>query len=316
MLTRLLPVLRVVMIVWVVITVVFVTLRLTPGDPAELLLGPTAGRQDNAERLAQIRAEYGLDKPIPTQYAIFLGDVLSGDLGRSNRSERPVIDMIAGAAPVTIWLILLSVGTATPAAIWLGMVAAERRGSRVDRGVRAAATLAMAIPSFWLGLVLLNGFASGLTWLPSRGYVPFLESPAGFALHMALPVVTLAVFLVGMLTRFVYTETADTLQRDYITVARAMGLGRRTILFRFAAKNSLTPLIIVLGVEIGTLIGGAVIIEEVFGLPGLGRLLLSGVGQRDYPVVQGTVLVITLAVIFINLGAEWLYRAISPQARA
>lgn len=310
------PVLRVVMIVWVVITVVFVTLRLTPGDPAELLLGPTAGRQDNAARLAEIRAEYGLDRPIPVQYAIFMGDVATGDLGRSNRSERPVIEMIGTAAPVTVWLILLSVATAVPVAVWAGMVAAERRGTAVDRTVRGLATLAMAVPSFWLGLLLLNGFASGLGWFPSRGFVPLTENPLAFAHHMALPVLTLAVFLVGMLTRFVYTETADTLQRDYITVARAMGLSRRTVLFRFAAKTSLTPLIIVLGVEIGTLIGGAVIIEEVFGLPGLGRLLLSGVGARDYPVVQGTVLVITLAVIFINLGAEWLYRRISPQARA
>jgi len=312
---RLLPALRVIAIIWVVVTVVFITLRLTPGDPAELLLGPTAGRQDVQERLAEIRAEYGLDQPIPVQYGIFLGDVLTGDLGESNRSRRPVISMIATAAPVTAWLILFSVATAVPIAIVLGTVAAARRGGATDRSVRTIATLAMAIPSFWLGLLFLQWFASGLGWFPSRGYEPLLSDPAGFFFHMALPVITLAVFLVGTLTRFVYTETADTLQRDYITVSRAMGIPARSLLFRFAAKNSLTPLIIVVGVETGTLIGGAVIVEEVFGLPGLGRLLLSGVLARDYPVVQGTILVITVAVIFINIGAEMLYRAITPQAR-
>ncbi|WP_127144520.1 ABC transporter permease [Pelagibacterium montanilacus] len=314
--TRLLPALRILAIIWVVITVVFVTLRLTPGDPAELLLGPTAGRQDVQERLADIRAQYGLDQPIPVQYAIFVGNVLQGDLGESNRSARPVISMIAAAAPVTIWLIVLSVGTAIPISIFLGMIAAARRGRTLDRGIRSLATLCMAVPSFWLGLLFLQWFASGLGWFPSRGYVAPLTDPGGFMMHMALPVITLAIFLVGTLTRFVYTETADTLQRDYITVSRAMGLASRTILFRFAAKNSLTPLIIVVGVEIGTLIGGAVIVEEVFGLPGLGRLLLGAVMSRDYPVVQGTILVITVAVILINIAAEMLYRYITPQARS
>ena len=314
--TKLHGAVRVLLILWVVVTVVFVTLRLTPGDPAELLLGPTAGRQDNAERLAEIRAAYGLDKPIAVQYGIFLGNVLTGDLGVSNRSQRPVIEMITTAAPVTIWLILLSVAVAVPMSILLGTLAAERRGTPRDVAIRTAATLFMAIPSFWLGLLLLKWFASGLRWFPSRGYEsPLVDFPA-FAAHMTLPVLTLAVFLVGSFTRFVYTETADTLQRDYITVGRAMGLSRWALLFRFSAKNSLTPLIIVVGVEIGTLIGGAVIVEEVFGLPGLGRLLLSAVMARDYPVVQGTVLVITLAVILINLMSEWLYRLITPQARA
>ncbi len=314
--SRLYGIIRILLILWVVVTVVFITLRLTPGDPAELLLGPTAGRQDTAARLAEIRAAYGLDKPIPVQYAIFLGDVVTGDLGVSNRSQRPVLSMIAAAAPITIWLIVLSVSLAVPASILLGIFAAERRGGFRDKAIRATATLFIAIPSFWLGLLLLKWFASGLHWLPSRGFVPLLVSPVEFASHMFLPVLTLAIFLIGNFTRFVYTETADTLQQDYITVSRAMGLSRRNILFRFAAKNSLTPLIIVVGVEIGTLIGGAVIVEEVFGLPGLGRLLLSGVLSRDYPVVQGTVLVITLAVILINIVAERLYRLITPQANA
>lgn len=313
---RLLPILRVATIIWLVVTVVFVSLRLTPGDPAVLLLGPTAGRQDVAERLEQIREDYGLNKPIIVQYGIYLRDVVTGDLGESNRSGRPVVKLLLDAAPVTISLILLAILLAVPIAIYLGMIAAERPGSRLDHSVRGAATLAMAIPSFWIGLIFLNTLATRIGWLPASGYVPFTEDPLRFTAHMALPVITLAIYLVGTLTRFVYTETADTLEQDYISVSRAMGVHPRTVLFRFAAKNSLTPMIIVLGVEIGTLIGGAVIVEEVFGLPGIGRLLLNAVLGRDYPTVQGSVLAITIAVILLNLLAEFTYRSLSPQARS
>jgi peptide/nickel transport system permease protein len=280
---------RVVAILWVVITVVFISLRLTPGDPAVLLLGPTAGRQDVAERLEQIRERYGLNRPVFTQYVIYLRDVVTGNLGASNRSERPVIGLIAGAAPVTISLTLLSLVAAIPIAILLGMIAAQRRDGLFDRTTRTGAMLAMAVPSFWVGLLLLNLLGIKLHWLPASGYVSFFQDPVGFFTHMCLPVFTLALYLVGALTRYVYTETVDTLEQDYITVARAMGIRPREILFRFAAKNSLTPMIIVIGVETGTLIGGAVIVEEVFGLPGIGRLMLNAVLGRDYPVVQGSV---------------------------
>ena len=314
MVRSLAPVLRVVAILWVVVTVVFISLRLTPGDPAVLLLGPTAGRQDVAERLEQIRERYGLNKPILTQYAIYLRDVVTGNLGASNRSTRPVVQLIATAAPITISLTLLSLVVAIPIAIVLGMLAAQRQGGIFDRTTRSLATLAMAIPAFWVGLILLNTVGIRLHWLPVSDYVSVFEDPVGFLAHMAMPVFTLALYLVGALTRYVYTETADTLEQDYITVARAMGIRPREVLFRFAAKNSLTPMIIVVGVETGTLIGGAVIIEQVFGLPGVGRLMLNAVLGRDYPVVQGSVLAITVVVILLNLLAEIVYRRLSPQA--
>ncbi len=316
MIRSLAPALRVVAILWVVVTLVFISLRLTPGDPAVLLLGPTAGRQDAAQQLEEIRARYGLNKPIFVQYAIYLRDLVTGDLGNSNRSERPVVQLIAGAAPITISLTLLSLIAAIPIAIVLGMISAQRRGGLFDRTTRTAATLAMAIPAFWVGLILLNTVGIRLHWLPVSGYVPLFKNPLAFFTHMVMPVFTLALYLVGALTRYVYTETADTLEQDYITVARAMGIRPREILFRFAAKNSLTPMIIVVGVETGTLIGGAVIVEQVFGLPGVGRLMLNAVLNRDYPVVQGGVLAITVVVILLNLLAEIIYRQLSPQVRA
>ena len=308
------PYVRILLVLWLVVTVVFISLRLAPGDPAMLLLGPTAGRQDVAERLDEIRERYGLNRPIIAQYGIYLKDVLTGNLGNSNRSNRPVLMMIATAAPITIILIAWSLLLAIPISIYFGIMAARYQGSVFDRVTRGAATLALAVPSFWIGLLLLNLFAIRLRFFPASGYVPIYEDFLGHITHILLPVTTLAIYIFGTLTRFVYTETADTLEKDYIIVSRAMGIKSRPLLFRFAARNSLTPMIIIVGLETGTLIGGAVIVEEVFGLPGLGRLLLNAVLGRDYPVVQGTVLAITLAVIFLNLLAEFIYLWLNPQA--
>ena len=312
---KLAPYFRFLVILWVVVTVVFVSLRLTPGDPALLLLGPTAGRQDTAERLADIRERYGLDRPIIIQYGIYLSDIVTADLGKSNRSERRVSELVKTAAPVTISLILLSMLLAIPISIYLGLTAAQKRERPYDRSVRTLATLAMATPSFWVGLLLVNFFSIRLGLLPPSGYIKLFVDPIGYISHMMLPVVTLALYLIGTLTRFVYTETADTLEQDYIRVSRAMGISSKRILFQFVARNSLTPMIIIVGVEVGTLIGGAVIVEEVFGLPGLGRLLLNAVLGRDYPVVQGTVLSITVVVILLNILAEFVYKILNPRSK-
>jgi len=306
---------RVVAVIWLATTMVFFALRLTPGDPAVLLLGPQAGRPDSAQRLEEIRIEYGLNDSLATQYKIFITDLLSGDLGESNRNKQPVTQLLAQAAPVTLNLILLSMGAAIPIAAYLGIVAARHRGRTRDRLIRIGATLGIAVPSFWVGLILLNFFAVDRGWLPPSGYVSPTDDLWQNIRHLAMPVATLTLFLTGTLTRFVYTETADVLEQDYISVARAMGLRRREVLFRFAAKNSLTPLVIVVGVELGALLGGAALIEEVFGLPGVGRLLLNAVLGRDYPVVQGIVVVLTVLVILLNVAAEFVYRRLSPQAR-
>lgn len=304
---------RVAFVLLTVSIIVFLALRLTPGDPALLLLGPQAGRADNAQRLAELRAQMGLDQPIFSQYGIWLGDVVRGDLGVSNRSGQSVFQLVLGAAPVTLWLIGLSMLVAIPVSIAAGIAAAHRRNGAVDRAIRFLTTVSIAMPSFWLGLLLVIVFAVNLGWLPSSGYVEPTQDPLGFLEHMVLPVVTLAIYLVGALTRFVYTEMADVLEQDYVRTTRAMGIRERAVLYRYAARNALIPMITAVALELGTLIGGAVLVEQVFELPGLGQLVLNGVLGRDYAVVQGTVLLITLAVLSINALADLAYRRVDPR---
>lgn len=305
--------LRVALVLFAVSVIVFLALRLTPGDPALLILGPQAGRADNAQRLAELRAEMGLDQSVLTQYGLWIGDVVRGDLGESNRSGQSVFQLVLGAMPVTLWLIGLAMLVAIPVSIVAGITAARRRNGIVDRAIRLLTTVSIATPSFWLGLVLVIVFAVELGWLPSSGYVPLSEDPLGFLEHMLLPVLTLSVYLVGALTRFVYTEMADVLEQDYVRTTRAMGIRERAVLYRYAARNALIPMIAAVALELGTLIGGAVLVEQVFELPGLGQLVLNGVLGRDYAVVQGTVLMITLAVLVINALADLAYRRVDPR---
>lgn len=300
-------------VLFLVSVIVFLALRATPGDPALLLLGPQAGREDNAQRLQGLRSDMGLDQPLPVQYGIWLGDIATADLGTSNRSGQDVMQLIVGAAPVTLWLIGLAMLVAIPLALAAGIRAARHRNGFADRGIRMLTTLSIAVPGFWLGLILIIVFASQLGWLPSGGYVEPGSDPVGFAKHMILPVGTLAVYLVGVLTRFVYTEMADVLEQTHIRTTRAMGIPERSVLYRYAARNALIPMIAVVSLELGTLIGGAVLVEQVFSLPGVGQLMLNGVLGRDYAVVQGSVLLVTLAILLINGLADLLYRRVDPR---
>ncbi len=304
---------RAALVLFLVSVIVFLALRLTPGDPALLLAGPQAGRADNAQRLAQLRADMGLDKSLVQQYGIWLGEMVRGDLGESNRSGQSVMQLVLGAAPATALLIGLAVLIAVPLAATAGILAAHHRNGIVDRAIRALATVGIAMPGFWLGLLLVILVAVRLGWLPSSGYVAPGADPIGFVKHMIMPVFTLAVYLFGALTRFMYTEVADVLEQDHIRTTRAMGIGERSVLFRYAARNALIPLIAVVALELGTLIGGAVLIEQVFSLPGLGQLLLNAVLGRDYAIVQGTVIVVTVAILTINAAADLLYRRIDPR---
>lgn len=304
---------RLVLVLWLVSVLVFLALRLTPGDPALLLLGPQAGRPDVAETLAALRAEMGLDQPWHVQYGIWIGDILRGDLGVSSRSGTPVVTLIAGAVPSTLWLISLSVLVSVPLSILFGMLAAARRNGVVDRVVRATTTVSIAIPAVWLGLILIIFFSVTLRWLPSGGYVDPLVDPLGFVLRMILPVTTLSVYLTGVLTRFVYTEASDVLRQDYMRTSLAMGIPGPRRLFRYATKNAVLPLITIVGVQIGALVGGAVLVEAVFGLGGLGQLLLSSVLNRDYQVVQAAVLLTTVVVLIIGFLADIAYRLVDPR---
>lgn len=304
---------RLVLVLLLVSILVFLALRLTPGDPALLLLGPQAGRPDAAATLAALRESMGLDQPWPVQYWIWLSDILRGDLGESSRSGVSVLQLIAGAVPSTLWLIGLSVLVSVPLSILLGVAAASRRNGVLGRLVRGSTTVAIAIPGVWLGLLLIILFSVTLRWLPSGGYVDPLRDLGGFLSHMVLPVATLSVFLTGVLTRFVYAEAVDVLRQDYMRTSLAMGIPARKRLFVYATKNAVLPMITIVGVQIGALVGGAVLVEAVFGLGGLGQLLLSSVLNRDYQVVQSAVLLTTVVVLVTGFLADIVYRLVDPR---
>ena len=266
-----------------------------------------------AETLAQLRIEMGLDQPWIVQYGIWLGAILGGDFGESARSGVAVTTLIVDALPPTLWLIALAVLISVPLSIVIGTWAAYRGRGWFANAVRASSTVAVAIPAVWLGLVLIIIFAVNLRWLPSGGYVAPTEDFLGFVQHMALPVATLTVFLTGVLTRFVFAEATDVFRQDYMRTALAMGLPTRRRVFAYAARNALLPMITIVGVQIGALIGGAVLVEAVFGLGGLGQLLLSSVLNRDYLVVQSAVLLTTVVVLLVGYVADIVYRLVDPR---
>jgi len=300
-------------VLWFVSVFAFLALRLTPGDPAVLLLGPQAGRPDAAETLARLRTEMGLDQPWPVQYGIWLGDILRGDFGVSSRSGVAVVELVAGAVPPTLFLILGAVLIAVPLSIIFGMAAAYFRNGIVDRAVRLVTTLAIAIPAVWLGLFLIIIFSVTLDILPSGGFTSPFDDFGEFFIQMILPVTTLAIFLGGVLTRFVYAEASDVLRQDYMRTALAMGISTPRRVFVYAMRNAVTPMITIVGVQIGALVGGAVLVEAVFGLGGIGQLLLSSVLNRDYQVVQGAVLLTTIVVLLVGYLADLAYRLVDPR---
>ena len=293
----------------------FLALRLSPGDPALLLMGPQAGRAGNEEKLEALREKMGLNEPIYVQYGIWISDMVQGDFGESNRSGREVLPVVLSRIPATAALVAASLAISIPISILLGIFAASRPDGFVDRLVRGGTTILLAIPGFWFGILLLVVFAVKLKWLPASGYAPPGEGLGEFFRHLALPSITLATFLVGIFTRFVYSETADVLQEDHVRTARAMGVPERQVLFKYAARNSLLPLVTVVGVEMGALIGGAVLVEQVFGWAGIGQLILQGVLDRDYQIVQGAVILVTLAVLVFNLVTDVVYRMVDPRVK-
>ena len=278
-------------------------------------MGPQAGRAGNEEKLEALREKMGLNEPIYVQYGIWISDMVQGDFGESNRSGREVLPVVLSRIPATAALVAASLAISIPISILLGIFAASRPDGFVDRLVRGGTTILLAIPGFWFGILLLVVFAVKLKWLPASGYAPPGEGLGEFFRHLALPSITLATFLIGIFTRFVYSETADVLQEDHVRTARAMGVPERQVLFKYAARNSLLPLVTVVGVEMGALIGGAVLVEQVFGWAGIGQLILQGVLDRDYQIVQGAVILVTLAVLVFNLVTDVVYRMVDPRVK-
>jgi len=293
-----------VLLILAIITVVFVMLRVAlPGDPATLLAGDRA----SPELIEQIRENLGLNRPISEQFWIFLTRAVQGDLGRSVKFNEPVFGVIAKAFPFTILLTLLSVTLGTSLGICFGIVSAVKRGTWVDKLSVVIVAFLHSIPTFWLGIMLILIFAVGLRVLPVQG--------SGSWQNFVLPVITLAVGQTALISRLTRVNMIETLSASFIQTARSKGLSERAVIFRHALRNTLIPVVTVVGLSIGGLLGGAVITENIFGLPGVGRLAIEAIHNRDYPMIQGTVLLVAVAFVFVNLIVDLMYVYIDPRIR-
>ena len=290
-------------VLWGALTIVFIAVRVVPGDPAQLMAGPQASTQD----VAALRHQLGLDRPLPVQYVKFLGQVGHLDFGQSLRLNQSALHAVAGRMGATLLLAFSAMCVAGLLSFPLGIVAALRPRSVIDGLVSVFSLLGQSVPSFWLGLMFILVFARRFRWLPSSGI--------GGWQHLLLPTLTLALPLVGVLTRLVRTGLLEVLNEDYIRTAQAKGLVPRVVIVRHALRNMFIPVITVVGLQLGQLLGGAVIVETVFGWPGAGQLLVAAIGNRDYPVVQAGVLFITGGFILINLLVDLSYGYLDPRIR-
>jgi peptide/nickel transport system permease protein len=291
--------------------VAFGLVLLIPGDPAVTIAGPDA----TVEQVAAVRERLGLDRPVVVQYWDWVTGALSGDLGTSLFTSRPVATSISDGLPVTMALagtaLLISLLIAVPTAI----LSALRRGTWLDRVATVGSSLGIALPSFWLGLVFVLIFSLGLGWLPATGYVAIEEDPAAWLAHILLPALTLGIAGAAESTRQLRGSIIGVLQQDYIRTARAKGLRGRMVIGKHVMKNASVPLVTVLGLQITALLGGAVLVEQVFGVPGLGQIAINAVTTRDVPVIQGIVLVAVLVAVVSNLLVDLAYGYLNPKVR-
>ena len=288
---------------------VFLLIRAIPGDPAEIMLGEGA----DPASLATFRSELGLDRPLPLQFFLWAGHVLQGDLGQSIFLHQPVGSLVWQRLLLSASIILLAVGIAAAIAVVAGQFAAWRQNKPSDLAVVAAATVGLSLPSFWIGLLLLLVFGIKLGWLPVVGYVSFSDDPGRSWQYLVLPVATLVIVEVGVLTRMARASAVEVLRLEYITHARAKGLSERAVLLRHALPNAFAPTLTMVGIVIGSLLGGIAVVETVFTLPGLGRLIVEAIYARDYPVIQGCLLVIAVAYVLVNLIVDLLYPVFDPR---
>jgi len=303
--------LQLVLVIIFLSIIVFTIVRLIPGDPAAVMLGTEATPQV----LAQIRTEMGLDQPIFVQYVKWVRNVLAGNFGTSWVSKKPAIELILGALPVTLQLVTGAFLVALVIAFPAGILSAIRPRSWIDQGSTTFALLGISLPNFWLGIMLVLLFALQLRWLPPSGYLPFGTDPVGALRASILPAVTLGVALAAPLTRFLRSGMLDVLGLDYVRTARAKGLAERRVVGRHALRNALLSVVTVLGLQLGSLLGGSIVIEQVFGWPGIGRLSLAAIQQRDYGVVQGIVLFVATGFVGINFAVDLLYLYLDPRIR-
>lgn len=290
---------------------VFLLLHLSPGDPAAVIAGDFA----TSEQIARIRTQLGLDRPLYVQFGIWLQGLLQGDLGNSIYSGLPVTRLIGQRLEPSLFLTLITIAIAVTAAIPLGVIAAWKVGTWVDRAVMGFAVLGFSVPVFVIGYVLIAGGSMTLGWFPVQGYTSITESVPGFLRHIALPSLTLGIVYIALIARMTRATMLEVLEQDYIRTAYAKGLATRKVLWKHALKNAMVPISTTIGLGVALLIGGVVVTESVFAIPGLGRLTVDAVLRTDYPVIQGVILVFSLAYVLLNLLVDLSYVLFDPRIR-
>ena len=283
---------------------VFSMLHLVPGDPIQMMLGEF---QTSPEQMAQLQSQLHLDEPLPQQYGRFVTGAMQGDLGYSIRSKRPVMDEIKDNLPSTIILTLSGLAIALTIGLTLGVIAAVKQNTWVDLTSMVVAMLGVSMPSFWLGLLLIFAFSLKLEWFPATG--------GGDLRHLVLPAMTLGLGASAIIARLTRSTMLEVLNQEYITTARAKGLRGSVVVLRHALRNALIPTVTILGLQFGQLLAGAVVVETVFGRPGIGRLIVSAILEKDFPLVQGIVLFIAISYVVINLLVDLLYAVLDPRIR-
>ena len=298
-------------VMFIVATMVFFLTRLAPGDPAALMLGDQASITD----VEELRRTYGLDQPVVVQYLLWLKEVVRGNLGQSIFLQRSVLQAIAERAEPTFFLALFSILIAAAIGVPAGIISAVWRGWKVDQVVSAGAMLAASIPSFWLGLLFIQFFSVRMGLFPVAGYGPPGAALTERLYHLLLPASVLGIVNSALITRFTRGSMLDVLSEDYVRTARAKGLSEARIVLRHGLGNALVPIITVVGLTAALLVGGAIVTETVFGLPGIGNLVVSAVLRRDYPVIQGALIVIAGIYVLINLSIDIIYTLVDPRVK-
>jgi peptide/nickel transport system permease protein len=288
---------------WLILTMVFLLAHIVPGDPVAQMLGEGA----RAEDLTQLRHALGLDLPLPVQYGRYLSGVLHGNLGESFRFQQPVLKVVAEHFPATLELAAVALLICALIGIPAGVLAAHKRGERTDHTVAVLTLFGLSVPNFALGPVLILLFSVVLGWLPVSG--------RGGISHLILPSFTLGAALAAILTRMVRTSVIEELSADYVRTARAKGVSESGVLFRHALRNALIPILTILGLQFGSLLAGTIVTESIFSWPGIGRLAVQAIGARDYPLLQGCILLIAVSYVFVNLLTDLVYALVDPRVR-
>jgi peptide/nickel transport system permease protein len=287
----------------------FLMIHLTPGDPVRLMLGDDASK----EAIDALNRKLGLDQSLPVQYLRWLGNLLTGDMGQSIRTRQPVLEAVVSRLPVTLELSFLSMIIAVALGLPTGIIAAVRRNSAADVASTTLALTGISIPNFFLGIVFILIFSEWLGWLPPSGYVPFFDDPVENLKLMIMPSIALGTALAGTISRMMRSSLLEVLGADFVRTARAKGLSERSAILSHAVKNALLPVVTIIGLQTGTVLGGAILTETIFALPGIGRLVVDSIFARDFPIVQGVILFLALTRILTSFLTDMFYARLDPR---